>query len=97
MIHEDERRILEDFAEGKILILKKDAVVGHHYHAIKTEIFYLVKGSGTMILDGIVNNIHLNEPILIKPLTKHEFNLTAGSVLLGFCSHLYNPEDDIKY
>lgn len=97
MIHEDERRILEDFPEGKILTIKEDSIVGKHYHKIKTEIFYLVNGSGFVTLDGVRSQIELSKPMFIPPLTKHEFELKAGSVLLGFCSHPYNSDDDIKY
>jgi mannose-6-phosphate isomerase-like protein (cupin superfamily) len=97
MTHEDERRILEDFAEGKILTLKKDSSVGRHFHKIKTEIFYLIKGGGFVILDGVKKDIIINDPITILPFTKHEFHLRDGSVLLGFCSHEYNSEDDIRY
>lgn len=97
MIHEDDRRILEDFAEGKILTLKKDATVGKHYHNVKQEIFYLVKGGGTMVLDGVESEFKLNEPVVIEPGIRHEFHLKAGSVLLGFCSHPYNPADDVRY
>ena len=101
MIHEDERRILEDWPEAKIITAKKDCELGNHYHKIKTERFVLVSGSATMYLNksdrGYVPE-RMERGILytVEPETKHTFFLEKGSVLIGLCSHMFDPNDDYR-
>jgi hypothetical protein len=51
--HEDDRRILTSipYKEGeiKIIVAKKDCVLGNHYHKIKTEEFRLVDGVAELL------------------------------------------------
>ncbi len=143
MIHEDERRILEDWPEAKFITAKKDCVLGDHYHKIKTEKFILVKGKSilkfglseldskflqaydkdgyeetvfyfykngygsmaSVILSSAIRNreaidkgilMKIGEIYTVEPNIRHTFELTAGSVLIGLCSHEYDPEDDYK-
>ena len=101
MIHEDERRILEDWPEAKIITAKVDCELGNHYHKIKTERFVLVKGSARMHLN-INDNGYTAERMLsgklytVEPGTKHTFFLDKGSVLVGICSHPFDPTDDYR-
>jgi D-lyxose ketol-isomerase len=99
MIHEDERRILEDWPEAKIITTKKDCVLGNHYHKIKTEKFILVDGFCvifTMDKDSFLGPFPMTkgEIYTILPGTKHTFSLKEGSVLIGLCSHPYDKSDD---
>ena len=98
MIHEDDRRILEDWAEAKVITAKKDCVLGNHYHKIKTEKFMLLEGSAHMTIHTMIGNVRrkmkLNQFYTIEPNTKHSFELKDKSVLLGLCSHEFDPNDD---
>lgn len=101
MIHEDERRILEDWPEAKIITAKKDCELGNHYHKIKTERFILVSGYGRMYLNKNDSGYKQEEMIIgklytIVPETKHTFFLDKGAVLVGLCSHPFDPEDDYR-
>jgi len=96
MIHEDERRILEDWPEAKIITAKKDCFLGDHYHKIKTERFILTNGTGNMTIDGKSEDMIRGFLYTIRPNVKHSFALTEGSILIGLCSHHYDPSDDYK-
>jgi quercetin dioxygenase-like cupin family protein len=96
MIHEDERRILEDWPEAKIITAKTDCFLGDHYHKIKTEKFILILGTVNMTIDGESQNMTRGFLYTIYPNQKHSFALTEGSVLIGLCSHPYDQTDDYK-
>lgn len=94
MIHEDERRILESFPEGKVITVKKDCTIGKHYHKIKTERFLLASGSCEMTRNGITEPMLKGVIYVVHPFVYHEFNIKENSVLIGFNSHPYDPSDD---
>lgn len=94
MIHEDERRTLEDWPEAKILTAKKDCTLGNHYHKLKTEKFVLVSGCATCTIDGIEKPMEIGSLITVSPLSKHSFFLREGSVLVGLCSNKFDSTDD---
>lgn len=100
MIHEDERRILEDWPEAKIITAKEDCILGGHYHKIKTEKFILISGQATLRLNTNIGPISkkLKKGIVydIYPYTHHTFILSKDSVLVGLCSHPFDPTDDYK-
>lgn len=100
MIHEDERRTLEDWPEAKVITAKQDCILGGHYHKIKTEKFILLSGKATLIINTIVGDVSKkmkkSEVYTIDPNVKHSFKLEKGSVLLGLCSHPYDPSDDYR-
>lgn len=91
MIHEDDRRTLEDWPEAKIITAKRECVLGNHYHKIKTEKFILVSGSGFVTIDGHHSELWRGDMITIKPGQMHSFSLNTDAVLIGLCSH---PHDD---
>lgn len=96
MIHEDERRTLEDFPEGKLITAKEDCFLGDHYHKIKTEKFVLVKGSANFTLSDASQSMTKGVIYSVLPGQRHSFALTEGSILIGLCSHPYDPTDDYK-
>lgn len=96
MIHEDNRRILEDWPEAKLITVKEDCILGNHYHKIKTEKFILVEGSCFALVDNNEYIFERGKLYTIYPGQLHQFELTAGSLLIGICSHAFNPEDDYK-
>ena len=96
MIHEDNRRILEDWPEAKFITAKQDCILGDHYHKVKTEKFILVKGECTAAIGSDFIIMKIGQLYTIEPNTRHTFELTAGSVLIGLCSRAYDPQDDCK-
>jgi quercetin dioxygenase-like cupin family protein len=96
MIHEDERRRLEDWPEAKIITAKTDCILGNHYHKIKTERFILSVGKATITIDGESMEMIKGNLYSIYPNQAHSFLLSKGSVLIGLCSHTFNPEDDYR-
>lgn len=100
MIHEDERRILEDWPEAKVITAKQDCILGDHYHKIKTEKFILVHGNATLIYSYDSGNgqkpMQKGVIYTVEPNVRHTFLLTAESVLVGLCSHPYDPTDDYR-
>lgn len=100
--HEDERRTLVEwvkdipFKSAKIVIAKNDLPLGEHYHNNKDEVFYLLKGNGTMKLDGVENKFTEGDCIFVKRGTMHTFILTAGSILLGVGTEPFDPNDEIQ-
>lgn len=96
MIHEDDRRILEDWPEAKIITAKKDCVLGNHYHKIKTERFVLVKGSARLDINDGWEWMERGILYTILPNQRHSFMLRQDSILIGLCSHVFDPSDDYK-
>lgn len=97
MTHEDDRRVLIDWPEAKIVTAKVGpCILGNHYHKIKTERFILVNGEAAMVLDGSSEKMEIGKIYDVLPPQLHTFILTKGSVLVGLCSHAYTPSDDYK-
>lgn len=101
--HEDDRRIIFDWAQGdfksaKVVLIKEEIAVGDHHHNKKDEHFFLIKGSFKEIVlgDTIINNINAPHIINVPRGTYHKFICTAGSILLGVATEVYNQEDEIK-
>jgi GDPmannose 4,6-dehydratase len=95
--HVDDRRLLESFPEAKVITLKKDAVIGGHYHAIKDELFILSSGAGTIRLGADqAQPMEIGKLYTVKAGTPHWFDLKAGSQLIGLNSRVYDPTDDYR-
>ena len=71
-------------------------MLGDHYHKVKTEIFILVSGYAILTINSHVRVMEIGKLYPVLPGNRHTFDLTAGSVLIGLCSHEYDPEDDYK-
>lgn len=96
MIHEDNRRRLEDWPEAKIITAKEDCVLGNHYHKIKTEIFILSVGQAWINVDGKRYQMIKGNMYTVYPNQMHSFDIKKDSVLIGLCSHVYDASDDYK-
>lgn len=102
--HSDDRRDLTSFPEAKLISVKKDTVIGRHYHKRKTEKFLLSEGSGTlyigepghMLVDCASIHMNIGKIYEVLPGLYHEFHLKRGSVLVGLNSHPYDPADDYR-
>lgn len=96
--HSDDRRDLTSFPEAKLIAVKRDTVIGRHYHMRKEEKFILSEGEGTMLLGSGPQQEHwpmqIGKIYSVKPGQYHEFHLARGSVLIGLNSHPYDPADD---
>ena len=98
--HEDERRILIEWIvdfnirAAKVVIAKDKCTVGEHYHKNKDEIFYLLKGKGSVVLDGKKESLKEGEIVYVGRDSKHSFTLDKDSILLGGCSKPFDPKDD---
>lgn len=96
MIHEDERRMLEDWPEAKIITAKQDCILGNHYHKIKTERFILSRGIGFIIVDDKLTTMKIGKMYSVNPGQLHSFSLRKNAILIGLCSHIFDPSDDYK-
>lgn len=95
MIHEDDRRILEDWPEAKTITAKTNCTLGNHYHKIKTERFVLVEGRGIIFIWGSMPmDMEIGKLYTVMPEQNHTFHLEKGAVLIGLCSHIFDPTDD---
>ena len=100
--HIDNRRTLIEWISDfpirtcKVLIIHSDLEIGNHYHKEKEEIFYLLKGKGTLTVDGEEKPFKENDVIHIPKNTKHTFKLKKGSILLGAGTSPFNQNDDYE-
>lgn len=101
--HEDNRRIIYDWATGnfkscKAVIVKEPIAIGDHYHNNKTEEFLLLQGEFIELVIGGEEYENISAPfkVVIPPGTYHRFVCTPGSILLGTATELFDPLDEIK-
>lgn len=100
--HDDERRTLIEWIQDfpvrscKVVVAKGECLVGNHYHKNKDEIFYLLKGSGEVELDGLWETLNIGDVIYIPAGMRHSFELTDGSILLGASTKPYDKDDEHK-
>jgi GDPmannose 4,6-dehydratase len=96
--HSDDRRDLTSFPEAKLIAVKKDTVIGRHYHMRKEEKFILSEGEGVLHLGtpAQIVPMQIGQIYSVKPGQYHEFHLKRGSVLVGLNSHPYDPSDDYR-
>jgi GDPmannose 4,6-dehydratase len=95
-VHADDRRTLYSFPEAKLIEIKKDTVIGRHYHEKKEEKFILSSGAGEMRVNGSRVAMEIGKIYTVKPGEYHEFHLKEGSVMVGLNSQPYDPSDDYR-
>lgn len=102
LVSEDARRKLFEFGGGrnwkvcKILEAKEDCWVGNHYHKLKDEMFVLISGSGTFVIESKTIVEHAPFSLFVPRGSYHTFNLKKGSILIGLATELHDPKDDYK-
>lgn len=102
LVSEDERRKLSEFGNGgtwkvcKVLEFKKDSWVGAHFHKKKDEMFLLLEGSGTFVVEENTSIQHAPFSVLVSAGQYHAFKLEKGSVLICLASQEHDPKDDYK-
>ncbi|MCK5016835.1 MAG: cupin domain-containing protein [Candidatus Peribacteraceae bacterium] len=77
---------------SKILYLKQGFRCSYHYHKIKDETFYILKGTIHMIVDGEELMLYPGESIHIEPGVKHSFTGVFDSEILEVSTQHF--EDD---
>lgn len=103
-IHEDDRRILYDWANGdfksaKAIEIKSDfVIIGGHSHRSKDELFFLMKGSISVLEVGGEASYNVNAPkeIFIPRGIYHRFVCREGTILLCAATEMYDQNDEIK-
>lgn len=101
--HEDERRVLFDWAQGefksaKAVIVKNGIAIGDHYHKNKDEAFLLLTGSFIELIIGESKQFNIAAPysVRIPRGVYHKFVCAEGSILLGVATELFDENDEIK-
>ncbi len=98
--HEDDRRLLCEWIPDipvrtcKAFFIKEDCRLGDHYHRETTDIFFLLKGSGTYILDGIEKEFKEGQCIKVLPKVMHTLKLKKYSILLEASTLPYDKSDE---
>lgn len=98
--HEDDRRLLVEYVHDiptrniKVLYIKQDSVLGKHYHKLKDDIFYLIKGSGKYILDEIEENFVEGDSFYVPRGVTHTLKMKAGSIIIESSSEPYEKGDE---
>ena len=100
--HEDNRRMLFEWIGDypittcKAIIMKEDGVLGNHYHNIKRDFFFLLKGEGHYKIGDTVGQLKEYDCLTAPPTVPHTFSLKAGSILLEASTTPYNKEDELQ-
>lgn len=76
---------------GKLLFLNKNAISSYHYHKIKQETFYILKGQIALTIEGKDYMLDSrSSPKTIMPNQKHKVYGITSSVIL----EVSTPHDD---
>jgi mannose-6-phosphate isomerase-like protein (cupin superfamily) len=75
--------------------LEPDQATQRHYHRVSEEIYFVVKGSGDMEIDGEHKRIAVGDAVLIRPGAWHTLhnNGTSELRILCCCSPPYSDSD----
>jgi len=75
--------------------LEVGQATARHYHAASEEIYFVLKGSGTLEVDGETRTVRPGDAVLIPPGAWHTLENTGTSELriLCACSPPYSHED----
>ena len=75
--------------------LEPDQATERHYHRVTEEIYFVLKGSGTLEVDGETRTVRPGDAVLIPPGAWHTLENTGTSELriLCACSPPYSHED----
>lgn len=103
MKHEDNRRIIFDFAQGnykslKAVFVKERIAIGDHYHLKKDEVFFLAAGKIEELVLGeeVTKDIEAPYVINVPRGVYHRFTCEPGSIIFGGATELFDINDEIK-
>ena len=81
-----------------VFLLKPGQKMGPHGHVESEETFYVVQGSGTMIVNDHEHDAVAGDAFLVEPHEKHDIHNTGEVDLkIVFIKHPYLPDDKITY
>jgi len=81
---------------GKLLMLNKGSVSSYHYHMVKQETFYCLKGLVKLVIGEIEYQLTPdNSPITILPKEKHKFEGVTDAVILEV-STMHRDDDVVR-
>ena len=91
-IRELHHTALQSLAEAT---LEPDEATTRHYHRASEEIYFVLKGSGSLEVDGETRTVRPGDAVLIPPGAWHTLENTGTSELriLCYCSPPYSHED----
>ena len=103
MKHEDNRRIIYDWANGnfkslKTVYVKEPINIGDHFHRNKDEYFMLVSGSflELQLGEGTLYNLEAPYVVAVPRNTYHRFICSPGSILVCGATETFDINDEIK-
>ena len=67
---------------GKFLFVLDGQTCPYHYHKIKHETFFIVKGSVRMLIDGVGRVMSAGDTLAMLPGTRHSFTGIGPALLL---------------
>ena len=93
----EEQWIVNREYAGKKIVLYKNHRGSLHFHKLKDETFYIIKG--LVLLELNEQNITLKpgDSILIKPYDKHRITGLEDSEIIEFSTHHYDEDDRDNY
>ena len=77
---------------GKILNVDKGYKCSYHYHKLKDETFYILKGFVEMTIEGETSLMVTGDTLRLEPNTKHTFCALKDSKILEISTQHF--EDD---
>lgn len=77
---------------GKLLVLDKDYRCSYHYHEIKDETFYILRGHVGMKVEGEEFELHPGDTIRLMPGMRHTFTGLEDSIIIEISTQHF--EDD---
>jgi len=109
--HEDERRSITALFNGdffanqvKILRIKKQSVLGNHYHRYR-ELFYVLEGQAVYLLEDVVTKeqqfvtLERGDRLIIESGVAHKAEMFDGTVTLEATEEPYvsAEKNDVRY
>lgn len=63
------------------IVMKGDDRASSHYHKNTEEIYVILEGSGTMMVDGAILQLKQGDVVVLHPGEKHSLTLSDGEAL----------------
>ncbi|HSA83987.1 MAG TPA: cupin domain-containing protein [Patescibacteria group bacterium] len=77
----------------QVIKLQPGGVIEPHYHKVRTEVFYVLKGQGSILLNGDEFQSKEDDFFLCQPNTTHEFRNTGTDEFIVGIFRTNDPGD----